>query len=383
MSITFDASAAVSQRAGIGRYARELASHLARGPFGPRLRLIAAGWDGAAGALAPSGWRVPAPVNACGWESRRHRLRLLARHALGWPDDRYWGRPRLFHSPDAFAPRLRGCPTAVTVHDLSFRLLPRCHTTTNRLFLEAAVAASTRRAAVVFADSETTGRDLAAHLGVPAGRVRIVHPGVSEAFSPGDPAAARERCACQHGLDRGFVLAVGTVEPRKNHLFLLKAFAILAREHGYPGDLVMVGSRGWGRVPIEDTAARLGIAARVKRLGGIDDDELADLYRGCDVFAMPSLYEGFGIPAAEALACGATAVVSDRGSLPEVVGDAATVVDLGDPSRWARALAAACTAEARARARERGPARAGRFRYEHAARQVEEVYAEWLEAEGR
>lgn len=378
MSVVFDASAAVLQRAGIRRYAAELAARLVRGRHASRLALVSAGWGGPAGAEAPSGWIAPATVRRLDPDPRRHRLRLLTRVMLRWPDDGYWGGPRLLHSPDAFAPPLRHGATILTLHDLSFRRFPECHTASNRRFLEAVVGRSARRAAIVLADSQATRRDAIEELGLPPDRVRVVHPGLAAAFSPRDPGECRARAAARFGLERGFVLTVGTIEPRKNHAFLLEAFARLSAGHGYPGDLAIAGLPGWGSVRLEPLAARLRLGPRLRLLGGVSDQDLHALYGACDVFALPSLYEGFGLPPLEALACGAPVVVSDRGALPEVVGTAGAVVPLGDPERWARALATAMAPESRLAARGEGPRQAARFSWDVTAAAVEALYDELL-----
>jgi len=375
MNIVFDAGPAILQRGGISRYAREVAERLVRGRCADRITLVAPGWGGRAGATSPGGWKLPADVRRLDASPRRHRLRLFAGALAGRPDDRYWGRPTLLHSPDAFAPVLRDARTIVTVHDLSFRLLPECHTLSNRIFLESLVGRSLRRAAAVLAVSENTRFDLERHFGVPRDRVRVVYPGVTRAIARPAEDAARAT-ARRLGIARPFVLAVGTLEPRKNHLFLLDAFARLVAGHGYQGELVVVGRRGWGRVPLHRRAAALGLSDRVRLLGWVEDRDLGALYAACDVMALPSLYEGFGLQVVEALACGAPVLVSDRGALPEVAGAAGRALPVDDPARWAAGLAELATPEARARAGRLGPLHTAAFDFDRTARGIEELYDE-------
>jgi glycosyltransferase involved in cell wall biosynthesis len=378
VSIVFDVTSVALHRGGIGRYSGELLDRLLRGRWGAELALVSPAWGGPAGSEAPSGWLAPAMVRRLAPTLRYHRLRLLACASLGIPDDAYWGNPRVLHVPDAYAPPLRRGATVVTLHDLTYRLVPRCHTLGYRSFLAVVVPSSLRRADVVIADSIATREDARRLLGVAGERIQIVYPGVSPVFALRDPDECRARVAKHFGLARGFVLIVGTLEPRKNHAFLLECFARLVSAHGYAGDLVVVGGPGWGGVRLESRAESLGIADRLRLLGHVSDEDLAALYGNCDAFVLPSLYEGFGLPVVEALACGAPVIVSDRGALPETAGAVGTVLPLGDPDRWAAAIAA-ITPEVRRRVREQGPVHAARFSYDAAAREIEALWSGLLE----
>ena len=376
MSIVFDVTPVALHRGGIGRYTGELLERLMKGRWAGEL--VCPEWGGAAGAESPSGWIAVAPVRRLAPTLRLHRLRLLAASMMERPDDAYWGDPRLLHVPDSYAPPLRSAISVITMHDLSYRLVPQCHTFAYRSFLAAVVPASVRRAAVVLADSMATRDDMVRLLGVPTGHIRVVYPGVSAIFGPRDPDACRKHASDRFGLDREFVLTVGTLEPRKNHAFLLEAFARFVKDHGFTGDLAVVGGNGWGGVRLEPMAARFGLENRVRRLRRVSDEDLTMLYGGCLAFALPSLYEGFGLPVAEAQACGAPVLVSEGGSLPEVAGPSGWVLPLGDPGRWARALADLST-EAIATARVEGPRNAARFSYDRAAREIEETWSRLLD----
>ncbi len=294
------------------------------------------------------------------------QLRLPARLAAGDLD--------LFWSPLLTLPLRLPLPAVVTVHDLTPVLFPETH----RLKVLASILPFLRRsvesARVVVADSEATARDLTSQFPQCAERLRVVYPGVDEAFAP---ASTEEIAATRAELDcpRGYVLFAGTIEPRKNLGLLLDAWEAARQDDPAFPPLVLAGGYGWrarSLVRRVDRLRGLGLLA----LGRVDRDRLVRLFRAARVFAYPSLYEGFGLPPAEAMACGVPTIVSNRASLPEVVGEAGLLVDADD----ARGLAAALTrliAEPALAAElgERGRERSRRFRWPRAAREMEEVFA--------
>ncbi len=178
--------------------------------------------------------------------------------------------------------------------------------------------AAVRRADHVLADSDNTRRDLVERLGVPAERVTVAYPGIGAAFRPVREPARLAAVRQRYGLHRPFVLGVGTLEPRKDWPLLVDAF-----ERAGPAlanhQLVIAGGAGWDLAPIAAAAEAAG--ERVRLLGFVPDDDLPALYSLADAFAYPSVYEGFGLPPLEAMACATPTVVSDASCLPEVVGD--------------------------------------------------------------
>lgn len=238
-------------------------------------------------------------------------------------------------------------PVALAVHDVSFMTHPEWLGPRARAVLQRLVPPSCRRAARVLALSHTGAREICSALDVPADRVRVVSPYADPVFSP-RPEAER-RVAERHGLRR-YCLAVGDLGPRKNLPALADAVALLGERDL---ELVLVGHAARG-------SARLLADARVRWLGRVTDADLADLYAAAAVTAYPSLHEGFGLPALEAMACGSPLVVSGRGALPEVVGDAAIIVE-PTPEGIAEGLRAALEDATAARLRAAGPARAGLY----------------------
>lgn len=245
------------------------------------------------------------------------------------------------------APPRPGIPIALAVHDASFVTHPEWLGARARALLRTLVPRSARAAAAVLALSETAKAEIVDALRVPADRVRVVTPAPAPGFGPRD--AAADRVAERFGLRR-YCLAVGDLGPRKNLPALAAALGLL-RDPDL--ELVLAGRAAGAE-------ALLVGAPRVRMLGHVTDGELADLYAAAAVTAFPSLHEGFGLPAVEALACGSPLVVSDRGALPEVVGDAA-IVTAPTPEGIADGLRAALEPATADTLRAAGPARAAAF----------------------
>jgi len=224
------------------------------------------------------------------------------------------------HAPSLAVPPPGRAPLVVTVHDLAFLTHPGCFTARGRAFHARGLELARREALVVVVPSRFTGDELAAH-GFPGELIHVVPHGID--LPP-------ERSEAASPVPGPFVLAVGTVEPRKGIDVLLEAFS---RLDGSGARLVIAGPRGWGEVPDLD---RPGVVA----LGRVDEATLDGLYRHAAVLAVPSRTEGFGLPVLEAMARGCPVVASDAGALPEVVGDAGILVPAGDPEALAAALGA-------------------------------------------
>jgi len=232
-----------------------------------------------------------------------------------------------------------------------------------------------RAAGAVIAVSESTRRDLLAHLKVEPERVYVVYGGVAERFRPASLAKIQEVRARYH-LPERFILTVGTIEPRKNYLRLLEAYRRLL-DQGYNEGLVIVGKLGWRYKTFFQRLRELNLEQSVTLLGFVADDDLPALYSAAEIFVYPSLYEGFGLPPLEAMACGIPVVASNTSSLPEVVGDAGLLVSPYETAALAAALKKLLDdASLRAALRARGFRQAAKFRWETAARCTLEVYKE-------
>jgi glycosyltransferase involved in cell wall biosynthesis len=286
-------------------------------------------------------------------------------------------RPSLLHSLDHVAPAWGPWRSVVTLHDLAFLVYPETHTSASRAYY-AATGESARRAERVIAVSQRTASDAVRLLGLDPARVRVVHEAAAPVFEPRRPEELRpvaERFRLD--LDRPYVLFVGTLEPRKNVPLLLEAFGRLRQD--VDAQLLLVGARGWLDEPIFQAHARSGVGDAARFLGTLGEGDLAVLYSHAGVFVLPSVYEGFGLPVLEAMACGAPVVCSNAGPLPEVAGDAAVLLPPEDATRWAGALEEVLTDRVRAATlRQQGFARARQFSWASAAHATREVYREAL-----
>jgi glycosyltransferase involved in cell wall biosynthesis len=206
-------------------------------------------------------------------------------------------------------------------------------------------------------------------LGVPEGKISVVPLGVDERFRPD----ATVRPPLLGG--RPYILHVGTLEPRKNIDILIRAYALLRRRTALPHALALVGSRGWGYAPIFELVDRLGLRPHVEFVDYVGPDQLPLWYTGADLFAYPSVYEGFGLPVLEAMACGLPVVTTDSSSLREVAADAALLVEPGSPEALEEAMGRMLEDGAlRDRLSEKGRQRASCFTWEATARRTAQVY---------
>jgi glycosyltransferase involved in cell wall biosynthesis len=286
-------------------------------------------------------------------------------------------------------PALCPCPVVTTVHDISFRLYPNWFPARHRLLLNLTVPPSMRGAARVITDSTSSRRDILRTYRLPERKVVSIPLGVAEEFIAAGAQAgrmsteqARQHVRERFGLEQPFVLAVGVLQPRKNLNMLAEAFGLMRRRTGLSHGLALVGKAGWGagQEALRQAATRHGgmeAAQAVVATGYAPDADLPILYRASDVFTYPSLYEGFGIPPLEAMACGAPVIVSDAPPMPEVAGDAALIVGAQDVSGWADAMARVITDTAlSADLSRRGPLHAAQFTWQATAQRTLEVYRE-------
>jgi len=251
----------------------------------------------------------------------------------------------VFHSPD-FIPPAGGAGRVITVHDLTFLRYPEFLTAESRRYYNGQIAWAVKTADRISADSEATRMDLIDLLGVPPDKVATIHLAANPLYTAHYAAEDVAATLAAYGLLPGFILAVGTLEPRKNIPMLLRAYQRLRREYDLEVPLVLVGSKGWIYEDIFRAINQLGLAQMVRHLSGMPDVALAHLYRAAGVLAFPSHYEGFGLPALEAMHAGCPVVASDRGSLPEIIGGAGILLPPDDEPAWGAALARALSDDA-------------------------------------
>ncbi|RMD75570.1 MAG: glycosyltransferase family 1 protein [Chloroflexi bacterium] len=285
------------------------------------------------------------------------------------------GKVDLYHGCLNVAPLLSPVPTVITIHDLAFIRFPQTFRTYNRIYLDLATRLSARRASRILAVSEHTKREVAGLLGISPERI-VVTPNATRSHFRPFAADIIDQFRARKGLPARFILYVGTLEPRKNLTTLLEAFALVSRR--VPAvPLLIGGGKGWMYQPIFARLAQLNLQDRVKFVGYIPEEELPLWYAAATIFVFPSMYEGFGMPPLEAMACGTPVITSNTSSLPEVVGDAGLMVDPAAPAALADAMMQLLTdADLYAALRQRGLERARRFSWAETAAKTLAVYRE-------
>ena len=371
MQICFDLSPAVHHHAGIGRYAYELLTALTRLDRANAYRVFH-------NRLAPGECidapldqlpRTVIPLTAKPW-----RMSVLLADFLRVPMDRWIPGVDVFHGTDHLLPPFSRARTVFTLHDLIFKFFPEYHLPLNRAFLGLMLPRFLRRADAIIAVSECTKRDAIRLYHLPPERITVIYEGVDPALRPESDSARIAQARARYAHDQPFILYLGTIEPRKNIVALIDAVRAL-RARGLPHRLLIAGRKGWLYQPTLDHVAQMGMSDAVDFLDYVPDAELPALFSACDAFVFPSLYEGFGLPPLEAMACSAPVVCSNTSSLPEVVGDAAVLFDPRDIGEIASAIERVVSdAALRDELRAKGIAQAAKFSWERAARETLAVY---------
>lgn len=354
LRVGFDMTPAGLHQGGVGRYTTDLAAALGRAPGVELHRLGSAGRGG--GGLAKFAGRAE--------RNLLYYPVMLDRQAASLGVD-------LVHCPGALVPLKLSRPLVLTIHDVLPWRLPELFSRAMLARRKVLLSRAAARASRVLVASEYARTEVIELLELPERRVSVAQLGVDRRFQPVEPDAVR--LAHRFGIPPDpFVLWVGTPEPRKNLSVLLRAFA-LVRRRAPECSLVLVGAEG---IEDHDTSRELEMLGRsVIRLGVVSDDELVSLYSATNCFVFPSLYEGFGLPPLEAMACGAPVVAADRASLPEVVGDAGMLVDPTDPDALADAIErVVLTPDVAERMRRDGLRRARSFTWDRCAEQTVEAY---------
>ncbi len=368
MTVYVDVSAAVNSRAGLGRYARSLAQALiSEMDWPPTLfynRTEQAQdipeWSNIPRRSIRIGYK---PWRMMIWQGQLFRIafnRLV-------PD------ARLFHATEHLLMPLRDVPTVMTVHDLIYKLFPQHHKKLNYWFLNAAMPLFVRRADAIIVVSQATKNDLIRHYGTPDNKITVVHEAAATHFRvPPDSEVARVRAI--YDLPERFLLAVGTIEPRKNLTRLAESLARLRQDYR-DLQLIVVGARGWLYGDFFARLEELGVQDAVRLLGYVPDDDLPAIFRAATVYVMASLYEGAGLPVLEAMACGAPVASSRESSMPELGADVARYFNPYDVNHMTDVIGMVLDdRHLRAEMAAAGPERAARFSWQRAARDTLAVY---------
>ncbi|HVP31340.1 MAG TPA: glycosyltransferase family 1 protein [Myxococcota bacterium] len=367
MRIGVDVGPLAVRTGGIPRYVEKLVASLSGLECGHDFVLC--------GAIDPA--LAPPAVRPLAWDGRRVPLARWAKqlHPIGA------GSLDLFHATNYLPPLLARVPTVLTVHDLSVHLFPESHGWPRRL-RHRLLPAMCRRAARVIADSLNTKRDLVRHYGLPDERIDVVYLAAGQEFTPVSDEAARSHARLRYRLPERFVLYVGSLDPRKNLVALIHAHARLRRA-GCPLPLVLGGvgaPRHVERLRAEALAHGLVPGETLLLPGHVEDADLPALYSQCELFVYPSLYEGFGLPPLEAMACGAPVLVPDNSAFSELYRGTRLLFDLDDPAALTEAMAAALGDRARRQQiAEEGRKRAGARSWEDVAAETVACFERALE----
>jgi glycosyltransferase involved in cell wall biosynthesis len=372
MAIYIDVSSAVHSKAGIGRYAGSLAQALvAMEP--DRFRLF---YNRVKESRPPSGLEaVPKRTIRAGYKPWRMAVWMGQLARLGF--NRLVPGAELFHATEHLLPPLRNVATVLTVHDMIFRLFREHQKPLNYWYLNATMPIYCDRADALITVSESSKRDIVSYYGLDPDKITVIYEAASPEFRPADKdalAAVRRK----YGLPESYAIHVGTIEPRKNLTRLVEALQLL-REDGVVVPLVVVGSRGWLYDGLFRRVEELDAGQEVLFPGYVPTVDLPAVYGAARLAVVPSVYEGFGLPVLEAMACGIPVVSSGVSSLPEVGGEAACYFDPLDVDEMAAVIRRVWTdADLQVEMRARGLVQAAKFSWERAAQETMTVYERTL-----
>jgi glycosyltransferase involved in cell wall biosynthesis len=371
MRIAFDGTTLRPGRTGVGYYTEHLLHHLAARAGDDQIVVISNRPVDTTRQL-PSGVQI-----AC---SSLRIPRMVWMQTLG-PRMLRHEHVDVVHFTNGMVPMASPVPTVVTIHDMSLTLYPRYHPARRVLLNRPLVDIAARRADAIITVSVSAKRDIVRLYGLPSERVHVVHEAAAPSFRPVHDSSERERVRRRYGLPDRFILYVGTIEPRKNLPKLIEGFAKRRKSRDLPHQLVCAGPYGWLSRDIEDRIDRLQIEDAIRFTGYVPFEDLPALYSLAEMFVFPSLYEGFGLPVIEAMACGTPVITGPVPALSEVAGGAVEQVDHLD----AESLGDAMVGLARSRERREnlsalGLQRSHYFSWDRAARETLEVYRQTVAA---
>ena len=368
MPLFLDVSPAVHTKAGLSRYASNLAQALLEHSPGRFAFFYNHSWN----SRVPQ-WLSTLPTRSVYAGYKPWRMAVWLGHLTRLGFDRLVPDCDLFHGTEHLLVPLHNCPTVLTIHDLIFHLFPQHHKRLNRWYLNAALPVFCRKASAIICVSRQTKEDLVRIWDINPGKVHVVYEAADSHFRPvstAEVASTRARL----GLPRRYLLTVGTIEPRKNLNRLLEALALLRRQ-GKDAHLVIVGSLGWLYRDFLARLERFEFREAVIRTGFVSDADLPAIYAGAIATVLPSIYEGFGLPILESMACGTPVLSSRSASLPELGGDAARYFDPLDVDEMARSIGEVWSdSELGQIMSQMGLMQAARFSWDRTARDTLRVY---------
>lgn len=377
MRVTFDLTPAVHHHAGAGRYAQELLVALTSLDPANEYRALY---------IAPRGGERPdapldhLPAQVIRLSAKLWRLSVMLASFAGAAMDEWLPPTDLFHATDHLLPPLRRARTVFTVLDLTFRLFPEYHLPLNRWYSTLMLPRFLRQADAIITISEHTRRDLLKWVSLPPDKVRPIHLGVNRAFRLIEDISELARVRAKYHLPERFILYLGTLEPRKNLTTLITAYHALLTQGDEPPALVLAGRKGWLYEPILNQVRATGLSDRVLFTDWVDEQDAPAILNAADLFVYPSLYEGFGLPPLEAMACGTPIITSNVSSLPEVIGDAGIMIEPHDTRALTQAMRWLLADKAkRTELRSKGLQQASHFSWERTAQETLDVYRQATE----
>lgn len=373
VAIGIDYTPAYEQGAGIGRSVRGLVSALAIVDADTDYRLFIAGASNQnlPPSLAPNFRYYPSRISPKWWARIWHRAQIPYRVEY------ILGKIGLYHATDFVLPPIhKQTKSIVTIHDLSYIRVPETASPSLKKYLDVVVPRSIALATHVHAVSETTRQDIITLYNTPPEKVSVIFNAVESRFKPVD--ISKAILTKYHIPDAPYIISVGTVQPRKNYSRLVKSLVQIRQKHDV--HLVIAGGRGWLEDEFYATIQQTGMTDYVHVTGFVADEDLPALYSGAICMAYPSLYEGFGIPVLEAMACGTPVLTSTTSSLPEVAGDSAILVNPYDIDAIQDGLERLISdQDLRETLSQKGLSQAQKFTWEQSARQLKRLYTQLLE----
>jgi glycosyltransferase involved in cell wall biosynthesis len=366
MRIAFDGTTLRPGRTGVGYYTEHLLQHLAQ-------EVKATGDELVVVSNQPIDTAQPLPRHVRVHARHRFPLRIVWMQMMAGRvlDDI---RADVAHFTNGMLPLGTGSARVVTIHDMSLRLFPRCHPLRRLVINRPLLGVAARVADAIVTVSHSARHDLLRLHAVSPDRVTVIHEAAGPAFRPITDLSRLARIRVRYGLPDRFVLYVGAIEPRKNLRRLMDAFAV-ARKQGLQHELVCVGPYGWSSRDLYEHIDQLGLRRLVHFTGYVPVEDLPAIYNLGELFVFPSLYEGFGLPVVEAMACGTPVITANTSSLQEIAHDAGETVDPHSTEAITEALLrVARDADRRAFLAQRGLARAAEFSWSRTAREMLAVY---------
>ena len=370
MNIGIDVSPAINQKAGIARYTYQLVSSLLELDKSNDYVLYAFSSKPEQDVFKSE----RAQFRPHKWQPQLLKTYFLLLRLLNLSADSFTKEADIVHSTDFVLPVSKNKPSIITIHDLAFRRFPSFYTFKNRTYMNSMAKFSAKRADKIITYSDSTKKDVIKFLSIDEKKISVIPLGVEDKFKPASEEEIK-KIKADLGLPDNYIITLGTLQPRKNLEALIDAFARLKKDKAIPHKLVIVGEKGWNNEKLLTKLAGLDIAEDIVLTGFIEDNQLPSLYSGATALVYPSLYEGFGLPVLEAMACGVPVACSNTSSLPEIAGEAALLFDPTDVDQIYSSIQKLLLDEKlRKTLGEAGIKRARQFTWEKTAKQTLSLY---------